>query len=454
MNLNGASAYGVQLAELLAGVLKQDGRIKAPPTDLRELIAAAQGVIAAGARVNHPVVLDAALTDGHAQRLWIVTDDAGVDVTICPEKPDASAIEKLEAKIGRKVEVEEFFLTPTKLAQLVDRGLMTPLPNHTPSDPRRKVYSADEVRQAQAEAVALDRSVHPRITQAPTPVFVVEMDGGTILKTSGTQAAHVIFIDPDTEGSDDDQVLHVLGEDHHVIQHQAQVSPDSALLIDEVLTELTAAAEAAEAAKPLPRYVVGPNWKQFLPDMDDEQTMRFVFDTQTREILTMQLETDSGHVLATSAATAHVLEGLFDCQEALANPYSYGLEYVDEIPIWAEPAASLALPQPVVFFALRNYDGPPQYSPKAVQDHAIAYVLVDRLVAGRTYEHPPSIDYLPNLPDPDFPGIPERGVDGHFSKAQLFAYRELAAEAERDDYAHALMDAEEEEAEEAEAPRG
>lgn len=292
-----------------------------------------------------------------------------------------------------------------------------------------------------------------RSANTGTPVFVVEMEGGTLLKTSGTHAAHLIFIDTDTEGSDHDQVVQVFGEDHHVIQHQAQVSADSALLIDQVLTELTAAAEAAEAAQPLPRYVVGLNWKQFLPDMDDEQTMRFVFDTQTREILTMQLETESGHVLATSAATAHVLEGLFDCHEALANPYSYGLEYVDEIPAWAEPAASLALPDPVVFFALQNYDGPAHYTAKALQDHAIAYVQVDRLAAGRQYQHPPSIDYLPNLPIPDFPGLPERGVDGHFSKAQLIAYRELAAEVARDDYAHALLDAAEEGEEEAEAPR-
>lgn len=180
--------------------------------------------------------------------------------------------------------------------------------------------------------------------------------------------------------------------------------------------------------------------------------MRFVLDTQTREILAMQLETDSAHVLATSAATAHVLEGLFHCQEALANPYSYGLEYVDEIPTWADPAASLALPDPAAFFTLRSYDGPPQYTAKAVQDHAIAYVQADRLAAGREYQHALSIDDLPNLPAPDFPGMPERGVDGHFSKAQLFAYRELAAEVKRDDYAHALMDAAEEEEEQ--APRG
>lgn len=451
MNLFDVPAYGAQLAQLLAEVMKLAGHLKTPPKDLRELIAAAQRVIAADARVDHPVVLDAALTDGHAQRVWIVTDDAGVDVMMCPKKPDATAIENIEAKIGHKVEVEEFFLTPTKLAQLVDRGLMAPLPNHNPNDPRRNVYSADEVRQAQAEAVALDRSVHPRVTHAPTPVFVVEMQGGTILKTSGTQAAHVFFIDTDTEGSDDDQVVRMLGEDYHVTQHQADVSPASAILVDQVLEAVTAAAEAAEAALPLPRYVVGLNWKQFLPDMDEEQTMRFVFDTQTREILAMQLETDNGHVLATSAATAHVLEGLFDCQEALANPYSYGLEYVEEIPTWAEPAASLALPDPVVFFALRNHDGPPHYTTKAVQDHAIAYVQVDRLAAGREYQHPPSINDLPNLPAPEFPGMPERGVDGHFSKAQLLAYRELAAEVERDDYAHALMDAAEEEAE---APRG
>nr|MDN4045034.1 hypothetical protein [Massilia sp. YIM B02787] len=397
MNMFGVPAYGAQLAQLLAEVMKLDGHLQAPPKDLRDLIVAARGVIAAGARVNHPVVLDAALTDGHAQRLWIVTDDAGVDVMMCPQKPDATEIENLEAKIGRKVEVEEFFLTPSKLAKLVDRGLMTPLPDQTPNDPRQKVYSADEVRQAQAEAVALDRSVHPRITDAPTPVLVVEIDGGTILKTSGTQAAHVIFIDTDTDGSDDDQVVHVLGEDHHVIQQQAEVSPASATLVDHVLEAVTAAAEAAEAALPLPRYVVGPNWTQFLPDMDEEQTMRFVFDTQTREILAMQLETDSGHVRAPLAATAHVLEGLFDCHEALANPDSYGLKYVDEIPAWAQPAATLTLPAPV-YIALQNYDVPPHYSTKAVQDHAIEYLQVDRLAAGREFQHPPSIDDLPNLP--------------------------------------------------------
>jgi hypothetical protein len=99
------------------------------------VFAAAQVVIAAGARINYPVVLDAGLTDGHAQRLWIVKNDAGVDVMMCPQKPDANAIENLEAKTGRKVEVEEFFLTPTKLVLLIDRGLMTPLPNHNPDDP-------------------------------------------------------------------------------------------------------------------------------------------------------------------------------------------------------------------------------------------------------------------------------------------------------------------------------
>lgn len=291
----------------------------------------------------------------------------------------------------------------------------------------------------------------PRIP--PTPVFVVELDGGTILKSSGTEPAHIIFVDADIDGGDVDQVIHVLGQDQYVTQHEADTSPAGAALIDRLMEDLTAAQEDADALRPLPRYVVGPNWKQFLPDMDEEQTMRFVFDTQTREILAMQLETDSGHVLATSAATVHVLQGLFDCHEALANPDSYGLDYVDEIPAWAQAAAALTLPAPV-YIALRNYDGPPHYSTKAVQDHAIAYVQVDRLAAGREYQQPASIDDLPNLPAPDFPGMPERGVNGHFSKAQLFAYRELAAEMERDDYAHALMDAAEAEEEDAEAPRG
>lgn len=57
MNLNGVTARGVQLAELLAGVLKLDRRIEKPPADLRQLIAAAQSVIAAGARVDHPIAL-------------------------------------------------------------------------------------------------------------------------------------------------------------------------------------------------------------------------------------------------------------------------------------------------------------------------------------------------------------------------------------------------------------
>jgi len=297
-------------------------------------------------------------------------------------------------------------------------------------------------------SLPVDRTAH-----VGTPVFVVELDGGTVLKTSGTLPAHLIFVDQDTEGGDADQIIRVLGQEQYVIQHQADSSPAGAALVDQALTDLTAAAEQAEASRPLPRYVVGPNWKQFLPNMNEEQEMRFVFDTQTREILAMQLETDSGYMLATSAATAHVLEGLFECQEALANPYTYGLEYVDHIPIWAEPAASLASPAPVVFFMLPNYDGPPQFSTQAVQEHAIAYILVDRLAAGRENGYAPSIGDLPELPAPAYPGMPERWVDDNFSKEQLIEYRELAAEMDR--HAHVQAQAEnQDEDEEFEAPRG
>jgi hypothetical protein len=336
MNLVGVPAYSVQLAELLAEVLKQGGHLQAPPKDHYELIKVAKGVIAAG----------------------------------------------------------------------------------------------------------------PRTEQ--TPVFVVEMEDGSILSTSGTQAAHIIFIDTDTEDSDDEDVVHVLGQDHQVTQFQVEASPASAILVDQVLTAVTAAAEAAEAARPLPRYVVGPHWKNFLSDMEDEQCMRFVCDTQAKQILAMHLETESGYVLASSSMIAEVHQVLMKSDDAFANPYSYGIEYVDHVPEWAQPFISLKEPEPV-FISLPNYTGPTLYSATHLQDHAVAYVLTDRLAAGREYEQPPSIDYLPALPVPDFPGLPEHGVDGHFSKAQLFAYRELAAEAERDDYAHALMDAAEEE--ETEAPR-
>jgi hypothetical protein len=286
-------------------------------------------------------------------------------------------------------------------------------------------------------ALPMNRSAH-----TGTPVFVVETEGGTLLKTSGTHAAHLIFIDTDTEGSDPDQVVHVLGADHHVTHHLAEVTPASALLVDQVLTDITAADEAAEAARPLPRYVVGLNWKDFLFNMEDEQCMRIVYDTQTKQIAALHLETEAGYVLAPAAVVAEALDTLLKSDDAFANPYSYGLEYVDEIPAWAKPAASLALPEPVVFFALRNHDGPPQYSPKAVQEHAIAYE------PGYT----PSIGDLPDLPAPAYPGLPAHGVEPNFSKDQLIEYRELAAEMDRRAYAHAQIEAVDEE--ETDAPRG
>jgi len=296
-------------------------------------------------------------------------------------------------------------------------------------------------------ALPVNRSAH-----TGTPVFVVEMDGGTFLKTSGTHAAHLIFIDTDTEGSQHDQVVHVLGEDHHVTHHQAEVTPASALLVVQVLTDITAADEAAEAARPLPRYVVGLNWKDFLSSMEDEQCMRVVYDTQAQKITALHLETEAGYVLAPAAVVAEVLDVLLKSDDAFANPYSYGLEYVDEIPEWAQPAAALALPDPV-YIALPNYKGPSLYSATSLRDHAIAYVLVDRQAGGREHAHPPYIDELPVLATPDYLGMPERGVNDYFSQRQLFEYRELAAEMDRHAYANAQIETVGED-EESEAPRG
>lgn len=458
MNLANVPAYGMQLAELLAGVLKLDGHIQSEPKDLPELLAAARGVIAAGARIEQPLVLDATLTDGHAQRIWIVTDDTGVDVMLCPQKPSVGSIEQLEAKIDRKVMVAEYFLTPTKLAQLVDRGLMPPLPKHTyrfnidgPDGHRIKGYTAEQVAHAQAEAVLLDRHANPRITHAPTPVFVVQLDGGTILKTSGTQAAHVIFIDADTEGGECSEVAHLLGQDYYVTQHVAETGPASADLVDRVLTELTAAQEAADAMPPSARYVVGPHWKQFLSNMAEEQTLSFVYDTEAKEIKALLLETDDGHILAPRSATEEVLHALLGDEEALTNPDSYGLEYVEEIPAWAQAAAALTLPEPV-FLSLPNHEGPPLFSATHLQDHAIAYVLVDRLASGRHHQGPPSVDDLPKLPAPAYLGIHERGVQHNFSKSQLLSYSEFAAVIDRQVYARAQIDAMHYE-EEGEAPR-
>lgn len=376
MKLFGSHAHGAELAELLAGVLQQTGHLHTKPTDLQELIKAANGVITAGGKA--PV-------------------------------PPAAA-----------------------------RSYVQTVPDHCD----RIIWRGDYV------ALPVDRVAH-----TGTPVFVVEMDSGTLLKTSGTHAAHVIFIDTDTEGSDADQVVHVLGQDHHVTHHQAEVTPASASLVDQVLTDITAADEAAEAALPVPRYVVGLNWKDFLSNMEDEQCMRLVYDTQAKAIAALHLETEDGYVLAPAAVITEVLDTLLKSDDAFANPYSYGLEYVDEIPAWAEGAASLALPEPVVFFALRDYQGPPHYTANAVQEHAIAYILVDRAAGGRDPGYTPSFGDLPALPEPAYPGMPERGVESDFSKEQLIEYRELAAEMDRQAYAHAQVEAGDDD-DETEAPRG
>lgn len=88
-----------------------------------------------------------------------------------------------------------------------------------------------------------------------------------------------------------------------------------------------------------------------------------------------------------------------------------------------------------------------------MKEHAIAYILVDRTAAGREPGYTPSCDDLPAFPEPAYPGMPERGVESDFSKEQLIEYRELAAEMDRQAYAHAHVEALNDD-EETKAPRG
>lgn len=375
MNLVGVPAYGVQLAEVLADVLKLGGHLPSPPKDLHELLAVAKAVVSPGPAGKNDVGL--------------------------PPAPQLSA----------------------------PGDAVTSYVHTVPDHCDRIVWRGDYV------TLRKERHDHK-----PPPVFVVEMNGGTIVKTHGTVNAEVIFIDEDTEGGDRDQVMNVLGQDHYVIEHMVTAGVDSAALIERVQDDIFDAEQAAEAALPLPRYVTCPDWKLFLDGMEDEQTMRLVYDTETKALIALELETEQGYVLTSAAVRAQVLDSLISEPEPLAEADAYGLEYVDEPPEWALPGL-LALPNPVVFVGLVSQDGPPHYSLEHLQDHAIAYVLADRAAAGREHAYAPSIADLPNPPAPAYPGLPSRGVEGNFSTEQMFDYRELAAEIDRQAYALALDDA-------------
>jgi hypothetical protein len=384
MNLVGVPAYGVQLAEVLADVLKLGGHLPSPPKDLHELLAAAKAVVSAGPAGKNHVGLPAAPQPG------------------APDEAVASYVHTV----------------PDHCDRIVWRGDYVTLRNE-------------------------------RHDHKPPPVFVVEMNGGTIVKTHGTVNAEVIFIDEDTEGGDRDQVMNVLGQDHYVIEHMVTAGMDSAALIERVQGDIFDAEQAAEAALPLPRYVTCPDWKLFLDGMEDEQTMRLVYDTETKALIALELETEQGYALTSAAVRAQVLDSLISEPEPLAEADFYGLEYVDQLPEWALPGL-LPLPDPVVFSGLVQHDGPPNYSLRSLQDHAIAYVSADRVAAGRVAAFfAPPIE-LPPPPAPAYPGIPSRGVEGNFSTEQMFEYRKLAAEMDRQAYAQTQDDTGDDDAE---APR-
>lgn len=386
MNLVGVPAYGVQLAEVLADVLKLGGHLQSPPTDLQELLAAAKAVVAAGPTGN---------------------DKVGLPAAAQPGAPNEAV-----------------------------RSYVHAVPDHCD----RIVWRGDYV------TLGKDRHNH----KLP-PVFVVEMNGGTIVKTHGTVSAEVIFIDEDTEGGDRDHVMKVLGQDHYVIEHIVTADASSDALIELVQDDILDAQQAAEDAIPLPRYVVCDDWKLFLDGMEDEQTMRLVYDTETKVLIALELQTPLGHMPTSVAVHAQVLDSLIGEPEPLAEAYAYGLEHVDQPPEWALPGL-LALPAPKPFFMVKG-PVPEHYTLAALQEHAVAYVIADRAANGRQHTTAMCIDDLPQPPAPEYRGMPERGVEHHFSKEQLLDYRSLAAVMDRQNHALVLALSEEPDDEDTEAPR-
>lgn len=385
MNLVGVPAYGVQIAQLLADVLKLGGHLPSPPQDLHQLLAAAKTAVAAGP-VEKKLGLPAATQPG-----------AGNDAV---------------------------------------RSYVHTVPDHCD----RIVWRGEHV------TLGEERHNH----KLP-PVFVVQMNSGTIVETHGTVNAEVIFIDEDTEGGDRDQVMKILGQDQYVIEHFVTADASSAALIEQVQDEILDAQQAAEDAIPLPRYVTCPDWKLFLDGMEDEQSMRLVYDTETKTLIALELETPLGYMPTSVAVHAQVLDSLIGEPEPLAEADSYGLEHVDQPPEWALPGL-LALPAPKPFFMVKG-PVPEHYTLAALQEHAVAYVIADRAANGRQHATTMSIDDLPQPPAPEHRGMPERGVEHHFSKEQLLDYRSLAAIMDRQNHALVLALSEEPDDEDTEAPR-
>jgi len=384
MNLVGVPAYGVQLAELLADVLKLGGHLRTPPQDLHELLAAAKAVVAAGpAEKNNDGLSASAHSGAGSEAVW------------------------------RYVHT-----VPDHCDRIVWRG----------------------------EYVTLGKERHDH--KLP-PVFVVQMNGGTIVETHGTVNAEVIFIDEDTEGGDRDRVMNVLGQDHYVTEHFVTADANSVALVERAQDDILDAQQAAEDAIPLPRYVTCPDWKLFLDGMEDEQTMRLVYDTETKKLIALELETPLGYMPTSVAVHTQVLDSLIGEPEPLAEADSYGLEHVDQPPEWALPGL-LALPAPKSFFMVKG-PVPEHYTLDNLQEHAVAYVIADRAATGRQHATAMCIEDLPQPPAPAYRGMPERGVQEHFSNEQLLDYRSLAAAMDRQNYAMAHSNGPEDE--EAEAPR-
>lgn len=346
-----APAYGMKLAGLLEGLLKLGGHLQIPPKTIPELVEAASAVIASTAKLktdvaNYPSV---APENGHAQFVWLVKDGADKHVMMCPSEPDDIALASIAAQIGQMVSVEQFLLAPTSLAGLVDGSLLPPLPKghgvfstERLNDTLTVGYSASQVIEAQKLAVALDRHANPRISHAPTPTFVVEMDNGTVLKTSGSHPGHIIFLDIDTEGVDQENILRIGTQDYYAIHHEYQVvrgmSDGGSAFVEMVVERLTEVDEAADEEALQARYLTG-HWSHIFRDSKQQSTVRLVFDTTIRQIIAMDCRYGHGYVPASFDDVEDVLDSLLTANsDALENPAEFGLERVHEMPAWAQGA--------------------------------------------------------------------------------------------------------------------
>lgn len=78
--------------------------------------------------------------------------------------------------------------------------------------------------------------------KAVEPVIVIELDSGTIVQTSGSHPAKVVFLDSDTEGGDSDQIMTVAGQEYYVtrgsVQTESNVHHGGAAFVARVLEDL------------------------------------------------------------------------------------------------------------------------------------------------------------------------------------------------------------------------